>query len=482
MAYIGTKPTIGNFQICDAISVVNGQAAYTMQVGGVNVSPQSSNHMIVSLNGTIQKPGGANPSFTVSGSTITFASNLATGDVIDFIQILGDVLDLGVPSDATVSTAKLADNAVTAAKITDSTITAAKLASGTVQNQSAFKNIIINGDMSVAQRGTSTSSITSDNTYPSCDRWKLRLTTLGTWTQSQSTTVPTGQGFATSLKMDCTTADASPAAGDRVFVKQAIEGQNLQYLKKGTSSAESTTVSFWVRSNKTGTYICEFYDEDNSRSISKSYTISSADTWEKKELTFAGDTTGAFGNDNGDSLGLHFWLGTGTTYSSGTLNTSWGTATNANRAVGQVNLADSTSNEWYVTGVQFEAGTSASDFEFLPVDVNLQRCQRYYFQYLSGTSKTVGIASYWTTTGVDTIINFPVEMRSAPSVVATSGSSYYTVYVAGNGRAIDAGLAVNRTNLTSTQLYATTASDTEGRAGLWTSTNSSASIAFSSEL
>ena len=110
MAYIGTKPTIGNFQICDAISVVNGQAAYTMQVGSVNVIPQSANHMIVSLNGTIQKP---NSSFTVSGSTITFSSNLATGDVIDFIQILGDVLDLGVPSDATVTTAKLSGALVT---------------------------------------------------------------------------------------------------------------------------------------------------------------------------------------------------------------------------------------------------------------------------------------------------------------------------------------------------------------------------------
>jgi len=103
LAYIGTKPTVGNFQICDAISVVNGQAAYTMQVGSVNVIPQSANHMIVSLNGTIQKP---NSSFTVSGSTITFASNLVTNDVIDFIQILGDVLDLGVPSDATVTDAK----------------------------------------------------------------------------------------------------------------------------------------------------------------------------------------------------------------------------------------------------------------------------------------------------------------------------------------------------------------------------------------
>ena len=119
MAYIGTKPTIGNFQICDAISVVNGQAAYTMQVGSVNVIPQSANHMIVSLNGTIQKP---NSSFTVSGSTITFSSNLATGDVIDFIQILGDVLDLGVPSDATVTTAKIADDAVTAAKINNDII------------------------------------------------------------------------------------------------------------------------------------------------------------------------------------------------------------------------------------------------------------------------------------------------------------------------------------------------------------------------
>ena len=119
MAYIGVKPTIGNFQICDAISVVNGQAAYTMQVGSVNVIPQSANHMIVSLNGVIQKPGS---SFTVSGSTITFASNLATGDVIDFIQILGDVLDLGTPSDATVTAAKIGANAVTAAKLNNDII------------------------------------------------------------------------------------------------------------------------------------------------------------------------------------------------------------------------------------------------------------------------------------------------------------------------------------------------------------------------
>jgi len=344
-----------------------------------------------------------------------------------------------------------------------------------------FRNIIINGGMDLAQRGTSATGKTSGGIY-TVDRWYQDISSMGTWSFSQTTDVPTGQGFASSLKYDCTTADSSPAAGDKLNLQQKFEGQNLQYLKKGTSSAESTTASFWVKSNKTGTYICELQDVDNDRAISKSYTISSANTWEKKTITFPGDTSGALDNDNARSLDIIWYLGAGSNLTSGTLQTSWGSKVNANRAVGQVNLADSTSNEWYVTGVQLEAGSVASEFEFLPVDVNLERCQRYYFQYLSGTSKTVGIASYWTTTSVDTIINFPVEMRSAPSVVATSGSSYYTVYVAGNGRAIDAGLSVNRTNLTSTQLYATTASDTAGRAGLWTTTNSSASIAFSSEL
>ena len=115
MAYIGKQPTIGNFQKCDAISVVNGQAAYTLQVGGSNVSPESANHCLVSLNGILQAP---TDSYTISGSTLTFASNLATGDVIDFVMILGNVLDLGVPSDNTVSTAKLQDSSVSLAKLT----------------------------------------------------------------------------------------------------------------------------------------------------------------------------------------------------------------------------------------------------------------------------------------------------------------------------------------------------------------------------
>ena len=312
----------------------------------------------------------------------------------------------------------MAIDKVTSAAITDGTITSSDLASGTIENQSAFKNIIINGDMSVAQRATSTSSVSS-NGYHTVDRWQTNLSTAGgTWTQSQDTTVPTGQGFAKSLKMDCTTADSSLAAGDRCIIQQAIEGQNLQYLKKGTSSAESLTASFWVRSSKTGTYVVELEDRDNTRYVSQSYTISSADTWEKKTVTFPGDTSGAFGNDHDESLRFNFWLVAGANYTSGTLGTTWHT-TNANRAVGIVNLADSTSNEWYVTGVQLEAGTSASDFEFIPPDINLQRCQRYCYAVNGIASDETGLAASGLATSTSTLkisLNFPVPMRAYPSV------------------------------------------------------------------
>ena len=292
-----------------------------------------------------------------------------------------------------------------------------KIPSAGFQDNVKFRNIIINGDMSIAQRGTSTSSITSSG-YNTADRFKVTVSNMGTWTQTQSTEVPTGQGFAKSLKMDCTTADASPSAGDFLIIEQQVEGQNLQYLKKGTSSAESVTLSFWVKSNKTGTYIFELVDNDNSRAISKSYTISSADTWEKKTITYAGDTSGAFDNDNNGSLRLFFWLGGGTNYTSGTLNTSWGTRVDTNAAVGQVNLADSTSNEWYLTGVQLEAGEVASDFEFLPHDVNENRCLRYFEEY-QGANSHAGLYSGSTYIGH---IFYKIRKRTRPTLSGASGN------------------------------------------------------------
>ena len=313
----------------------------------------------------------------------------------------------------TLPTAALADGAVTTEKLVADV---------------NFRNIIINGDMSIAQRSTSVASISSVGYY-TIDRFKLTDASSGTWTQSQSTDVPTGQGFAKSLKMDCTTADASPGSGDSLVLQQLIEGQNLQYLKKGTSSAESTTLSFWVKSNKTGTYICELRDIDNNRTISQSYTISSANTWEKKTITFAGDTTGALGNDNAESLRCNFYLNAGSDYTSGTLQTSWGGRTDANRAVGQVNLADNTANEWYITGVQLEVGTSASDFEFLPYDVNLKRCQRY-FQFMGGVASGFPMMQVYGISGSDmrTPLSFPTTMRASPT--ATVNGTWQTLNTA----------------------------------------------------
>ena len=287
-------------------------------------------------------------------------------------------------------------------------IESAGLATST--NQPGLRNIIINGDMSIAQRGTSASSVTSTS-YNTVDRWNNYISSLGTWTISQDTTVPTGQGFAKSLKYDCTTADASPASNDVNILIQRFEGQNLQYLKKGTSSAESLTLSFWVRSNKTGTYTCEIYDGDNSRFVSKTYSISSADTWEKKTITFDGDTTGALDNDNANSLNVHFWLGAGSDFTGGTFNNgTWSTTTNTRVSSSQVNLADSTSNEWYITGVQLEAGTAASDFEFLPVDVNEKRCFRYFQTYT-----VMGTMGARNSTDVEGSFEFHTPMRAAPS-------------------------------------------------------------------
>jgi len=269
--------------------------------------------------------------------------------------------------------------------------------------------------MSIAQRGTSFAAVNDDD-Y-TLDRFKYDIsgTDVYQFTISQDTDVPTGQGFAKSMKFDCTTADASLDADNFAIIHNKIEGQNLQYLKKGTSNAESTTLSFWVKSNKTGTYIAELQDEDNNRVICKSYTVSSSSTWEKKTITFAGDTTGAFGNDNGSSLRVNFWLLAGTGFSSGTLATSWETRNNVDRAVGQVNLGDSTSNEWYITGVQLEAGTTASDFEFLPHDVNLRRCLRYFYYddvRLEMTTKRVSDTSR---AGYK---QFPVPMRASPTFTA----------------------------------------------------------------
>ena len=345
-----------------------------------------------------------------------------------------------------------------------------------VANNLPFRNIIINGDMSIAQRATSATGLTGSG-YNTCDRWRSQISSAGTWSQSQSTEVPSGQGFATSYKWDCTTADASLSAGDNIIFQQRVEAQFLQYLKKGTSNAESLTLSFWVRSNKTGTYIANLYDENN-RHISKAYTISSADTWEKKTLTFAGDTTGAFGNDNNVGLYVQFFLAAGSNYTSGTLATSWESYTAVNQAVGQVNLADNTANEWYITGVQLEAGTTASDFEFLPYDVNLQRCQRYLLTF--GNSNNF-IGHFYATNTALASIYFPNKLRADPTVSCTSLTNSIRVYSAGVLRNSST-FADNGVTAEQGELYASVTGGTAGNALTANINNGGFLLQFDAEL
>ena len=294
----------------------------------------------------------------------------------------------------------------------------------------AAKNLVINGAMKVSQRGTSSTGITASGYRSAPDRFRPSIGTAGTWTISQSTDVPTGYGFSNSYKFDCTTADASLAVGDDMALQYRFEGQDVQTLRKGTSSAVPVTVSFWVKSTKTGTFILELMDNDNAREISKSYTVSSSNTWEYKTVTFEGDTTGALDNDNAKSLTLQWWLAAGTNWTSGTLNTSWADPAQANRVVGQVNMADSTSNDWLLTGVQMEIGEKATEFEHEPFEATLKKCQRYFcrtytYGVATGTASVLGavvtqaeVAS--TAYSGSGTWEYPVEMRAAPTITLYS--------------------------------------------------------------
>ena len=291
---------------------------------------------------------------------------------------------------------------------------AALIGSGQAQGN---KNLIINGGMQVAQRGTSTSSATSA-AYHAVDRFDQNIVTMGAYTISQSTTAPTD--FTTSLKMDVTTADASPASGDVVAIRTKLEGLNLQQLNFGTSNAKSITVSFYVKSNKTGTYVVSSYLADAGKQWGQTYTIDSANTWERKTITWQGSSNSSvINNDSGASLIFTWYLGAGTGRTSGTAQTDWTAYATTGEAVGQtVNIADSTANEFFITGIQLEVGDVATPFEHRSYNDELAKCQRYYYQpvtrYYSGQNTTGGHRAF---------VSFPCTMRSAPATTLASVSA-----------------------------------------------------------
>jgi len=278
----------------------------------------------------------------------------------------------------------------------------------------SHRNMIINGGMQVAQRGTSSTSVTSGGYKNAPDRFTVGITSIGTYTISQSTDAPAG--FAKSYKIDRTTADASPNDSSNFTFETRLEGQDLQSWKKGTSSALPVTLSFWVKSNKTGNGQVNLRDLDNTRQCGKTYTISSANTWEYKTITFPANTTGAFGGDNNCSLRIEWWIDSGNNFKSGTTPTAWvSNLDNQHRNVGgTLNLADSTSNNFYITGIQLELGSNATPFEHRSYGDELIRCMRYF----EWASDYTGYAN--STSACDGGMGFKVAKRSTsytPAIV-----------------------------------------------------------------
>ena len=357
-----------------------------------------------------------------------------------------------------------------------------KIPSAGFQDNVKFRNLIINGSMDIAQRGTSTSGVTTSDGYYACDRFYTQTDT-GTWTISQSTDTPSGKGFSKSLKLDCTSAGTSNA--DEVGIRHKVEGQNVQYLKYGTSSAESLTLSFWIKTNKTGTYTVAFKNVSSvqERIVSFEYTVSSADTWEKKTITLPGDTSQALENTNNSEFEIYWYFSAA--FGTGVTNT-WQNYSNNFLSNGSLpGLGGSTSDEVYITGVQLEAGTSASDFEFLPVDVNLNRCLRYYHLIDDGDGTSgFAMASSYTTSTVYAVIPLNPEMRTQPSIDQVSGSNYYNYLNNGNGKTFDS-FAINTGNSTNKFARinnADTVSVTAGTSGWFKTAIADAFIAFDAEL
>ena len=274
---------------------------------------------------------------------------------------------------------------------------------------SGRRNLIINGAMQVSQRGKTAFSVTNGTAGFAADRWFLANVSGSTQSADNSTTIPTG--FSNSFQLDVANAVSSPASGAYAYIGHKIEAQNLQHLNYGSSSAKQLTLSFYVRSPKTGTHVVELFAQDGSRNVSATYTVNVADTWEEKSITFPADTGGTINNDNGSGIEILFWLMAGSDLSGGgSLNTSWATNPTGNtRVVGGVNVLDNASNNFYLTGVQLEVGSVATEFEHRSYGEELALCQRYFQTF----SAAVGRTSTGTPFGA---FDIRPNMRAQPSV------------------------------------------------------------------
>jgi len=290
------------------------------------------------------------------------------------------------------------------------------------------RNMVINGAMNVAQRSASVAAVATDGYY-TLDRWHINMgtTSAGRLTMSQTADGPNGIS-ANCLKLDCTTADTSIAAGEFILLSQKFEGQNLQRIGKGVVGAKQVTVSFYVKASASFTFGLELYDNDNSRQITKLFDTTT--DWVRHEITFPADVddgSSPLDDDNANSLQLQFWLNGGATYTGGTLNTaSWANDTSANRAPGIDSFFSSTDNNFFITGVQMEIGPVATEFEQEEISVTLDKCQRYFERIL--TLDAYGFFGSGTAYDADTAtVGVIYKTKRAEPTLAFSATSHFTV-------------------------------------------------------
>jgi len=292
------------------------------------------------------------------------------------------------------------------------------------------RNLIINGAMTVAQRGTSFTGVNA--TAYHCDRHQLYYqNSSAAFTVTQATDTP--NGFGSSLKIDVTTADASTASNEEIKLIHKIEGFNLQGTEKGTANAKKLTLSFYIKATKTGTYIVELFDRDNSRDISASYTVSNTN-WNRYTLTFPADTAGnAFDNNNASSLEINWWLVAGSAVQGGSLNTAWRATADSGSATGQVNFADNTANDWLITGVQLELGNTATPFEHRSYGDEEMRCRRYYQQY-GGNTTHERIGNSYNHSSSQARVDVPLSppMRSSPTLAVSAVNHFSIEHTSGS--------------------------------------------------
>ena len=339
-------------------------------------------------------------------------------------------------------------------------------------------NRIINGAMTIDQRNAGATLTLSGSSQFAVDRFVASKDTAGaTCTAQRSTTSTTG--FVNSL-LWTTTTGATSGASDESVIWQNIEGYNVADLAWGTALATTVTLSFWVRSSLTGTFGVSFRSPSGSRNYVGSYTINSADTFEYKTVTVAGDTTGTWATDNSTGLRITWDMGCGTSKS--TTAGSWGVG-NLPGLTGGVKVSQNTGATFYITGVQLEAGSTASSFAHENYADTLQKCQRYYFQNAIGSgNSSVGTGNYYTSTILTAVISFPVTMRVSPTIYQVTGTNYYA-FIANGGA--DGFNSLTRDAIGQNQVTVynnTEAAGTAGHGGNIIIQNVNGSLAFGAEL